>query len=149
MLGGRKILLTGGTSGIGLAMVRRLSQRHEILTTGRKISPDLEGLMGVFDHIRFLPLDLSEPESVADSIIHKLRTMGWQELDNVILNAGTGFVAEPDREPVDAIRMTLDVNLASNLAIAQAVFPYLEASRRGTLSFIGSCLFYTSDAADE
>jgi len=138
MLGGRKILLTGGTSGIGLAMVRRLSQRHEILTTGRKLSADLEGLMGVFDHIRFLPLDQREPETVADTITARLAELGWSELDNVILNAGTGFVADPGEEPAASVRQTLDVNLAASIAIAHAVYPYLEASGRGKLSFIGS-----------
>jgi len=138
MFGGRKILLTGGTSGIGLAMVRRLSQRHEILTTGRKLTPELEGLMGVFEHIRFLPLDQSDPASVADTITGKLKALNWQELDNVILNAGAGYVSEPQDEPASAIRETLDVNLAANLAIAHAVYPFLKQSRRGKLSIIGS-----------
>jgi short-subunit dehydrogenase len=94
--------------------------------------------MGVFDHIRFLPLDQGEPETVADRVTNKLVDLGWNELDNVILNAGTGFVADPAEEPVETIRQTLDVNLAANIAIAHAVYPHLKASRRGKLSIIGS-----------
>lgn len=138
----RKILVTGGSSGIGLSLVARLCQRHEILVTARKPGEQLSALMDVFDHVHFLPLDQSDPAGVPAALEKKLAQLDWQALDNVILNAGTGFVGDPAEESADAIRTTLDVNLTANLAIAHTVFPYLRRDNLprsgGKLTIIGS-----------
>lgn len=135
---GRRIFLTGGTSGIGLSMVRRLCQRHELIVTGRSKSEGLEGLMSVFDNIHFLALDQREPDTMAEKITEKLASVRWDDLDNAILNAGTGYVCDPANESADAIRQTLDVNLVANVAIAHTLYPFLAKSPRSKLSFIGS-----------
>lgn len=138
----RKILVTGGSSGIGLSLVSRLCQRHEILVTARKPGEHLTALMDIFDHVHFLALDQSEPASIQPALEARLADLNWQALDNVILNAGTGFVGDPAAESASAIRTTLDVNLTANLAIARTVFPYLKRDNLprsgGKLTVIGS-----------
>ncbi len=133
----RKIIVTGGTTGIGLALVMRLAQRHEILVTARKLSPEMERLTGLLDHVHFLELDQSRPAEIARLLKKKLSQLNWQTLDNVVLNAGTGFVSDPAVETAEAIRTTLDVNLAANLAMAHTVFPLLKR-HGGKLTLIGS-----------
>lgn len=133
----RNILVTGGTSGIGLALVASLSNRHRILATGRNLSKPLHTLIKERPDIEFLSLDQNEPGAVTERLCAKMHEKQWAYLDNAILNAGIGFVCDPATEDAKTIRATLAVNLTSNIALAHALFPFLQ-SNNGKLTFIGS-----------
>ncbi|MGB7287165.1 MAG: SDR family NAD(P)-dependent oxidoreductase [Salaquimonas sp.] len=137
MAGPRNILITGGTSGIGLALADRLSNKHRILVTGRTCTPALDVLIGERPDVEFLSLDQSDPTQIASALQQKLDEKGWQHIDNAVLNAGVGFVTDPVAETATAIRQTLRVNLAANIAIAHFLYPYL-SKNMGMLSLIGS-----------
>ena len=133
----RNILLTGATSGIGLALADKLSRRHRVLGTARGLSPQLEKLMADGPDLRFCAVDQAQPEESVAAIHGALENSEWDGLDNVILNAGTGRVVAPEAETPQAINETLAVNLHTPLLLAQALLPTLEA-RRGKLTFVGS-----------
>lgn len=137
MAGPRNILVTGGTSGIGFALVNNLSNRHRVLTTGRKLSEPLKALIKDRPDVEFLALDQNAPSKIPQILIEKLDKKNWAYLDNAILNAGTGFISDPTSEAMDIIRNTLAVNLTANVTIAHSLFPYLKENK-GKLSFIGS-----------
>ena len=137
MAGPRNILITGGTSGIGLALVDRLSKRHRVLVTGRKISPALEAMIVQRPDLDFLALDQSQPEKITKTLTSYLEKKKWDQIHNAVLNAGTGFVGDPVHETSDKIAQTIAVNLMANIELSHCLFPYLQKTK-GKLTFVGS-----------
>ncbi len=133
----RNILITGATSGIGLALAGRLSRRHRVIGTARGLSAPFEALMADRPDLRFTAVDQTQPGESVDVILGALEEALWDGVDNVILNAGTGYVVAPDAETPQSIGHTLAVNLQTPLLLSRALLPKLEA-RRGKLTFIGS-----------
>lgn len=122
-----RVLVTGGTDGIGLELVRLLSARGaKVIATGRRDGPDLPGT-------RWVRADQSDPERAAATIGEACA----DGLDCAILCAGTGTVATDGLEGADAIRQTLHVNLTASVLVAHALAPLL-LERGGTLALIGS-----------
>ncbi|MCI5078522.1 SDR family oxidoreductase [Oricola sp.] len=131
----RKILVTGGTDGIGLELVRRLADRHDVIATGRR--PRGQVAASLPEDVIYLQADQSAPEEAAQAIVRGLLEHNQSRLDHAILNAGTGYAVAPQTETAEAIRRTLDVNVVSAIALAHALFPFLERAE-GQLTFIGS-----------
>ena len=133
----RRILLTGGTSGIGLELARRWADRHDIVITGRSLSGDLAALMRNRPGVTHVTADQAKPEEAAAQIMAALAGRGWELLDHAVLNAATGYAADPASEETARLLETLDTNLTATMLFAHHLFPLLEAGR-GTLTLIGS-----------
>jgi NAD(P)-dependent dehydrogenase (short-subunit alcohol dehydrogenase family) len=130
-LDGTRALVTGGTSGIGLAMARALAEAGAaVVLTGRdaararKAAAGLPGAAG-------LALDVRDEKSVATAV-HQ----AWSRLDGLDLlvnNAGIGmrtvnplFMIEPQpfwRVSADGFRAVIDTNLTGYFLVARAVTP--------------------------
>ena len=124
-------LITGGTSGIGLALARRLAGSHSLVLTGRGDGADLP------EDTLFVRADLSRPEEAVERVETALRRADMRSLSKLILNAGTGTYAQADAEDAAIIRRTLDVNLVASVLMAHRLAPLLEEGR-GRLVLIGS-----------
>jgi 3-oxoacyl-[acyl-carrier protein] reductase len=137
MIGGksRRILITGGNAGIGLALAKRFAGRHELLLSGRKPHEDVAGLIPAGS--AYVVADQIQAEASARALVEGIREQGWDGLDNAVLNAGIGLAPKSGIDTTEAIRQTLDVNLAAAIAQARALYPFLEKSR-GTLTLVGS-----------
>lgn len=131
----RRILITGGNAGLGLALAKKLARHHKILLTGRQARADVEGVLP--REAGYIVADQSDPEGSAEALLGGIHDFGWDGLDNAVLNAGIGVAADQGVDSTQAIRQTLDVNLVAVILQAQALFPLLQKSR-GTLTLIGS-----------
>ncbi|MEM8540559.1 MAG: SDR family oxidoreductase [Pseudomonadota bacterium] len=131
----RKILITGATTGIGLALANRLSLRHDVMVTGSRAPEDITEPFSA--NLTYIRASQADPEKAAQTIAEALLKSGWTRLDNVVLNAGIGFVTQKALDDVDKIRSTQDVNVTSTILIARAVYPWLSKTK-GTLTIVGS-----------
>lgn len=124
-----RALVTGGTSGIGRALVRGLlSQGAQVLTCGRDPGR-IEALRTEQPNLRVVPCDLTEAEDLAALVAQVDVHLGG--LDLLVCNAGVqqpfDLLADPDP---DLLRQELEVNLLDHPErVAQAALEGLETRR--------------------
>ncbi len=130
----RRILVTGGTSGIGQAAATRLSVTDAVWVLGStEQSARAAGTeMGARG---WSGADVADRESVDTAIESALAGLGG--LDAVFINAGIDGQALPAAElTIEGFRRVLEVNVIGAFNVAQACLPYL--SRPGTILFNAS-----------
>jgi NAD(P)-dependent dehydrogenase (short-subunit alcohol dehydrogenase family) len=127
-LAGRKILITGGASGIGratAALFRSEGARVAVL--------DRPG--GTADDI-FVAVDVADAASVQRAVREAEAALGG--LDGVVNAAGIFSAAGLADTTADLFSRTLAVNLTGTFLVVQAAAPILLASGGGTVVNIGS-----------
>jgi len=132
-LAGQRALVTGGTKGIGEAIVRRLrTAGATVFTTARSSPPGL-------DHPDlFVAADLGTAEGTASVAARVLQRLGG--IDILVDNTGGssapsgGFAALND----DHWRDALAVNLLSAVRLDRALLPTMLAQRSGVIVHITS-----------
>jgi short-subunit dehydrogenase len=130
----RRILITGASAGLGLGMACRAHKAGgQVLATGRRPAGELPD---DFPDIPYCAADLAEPGSVS-KIQAAADDLGWDTLDYLILNAGTGRYAGVQAENAATIAEAVQVNLATPVLLAHALYPKLLAAH-GKLVLVGS-----------
>ncbi len=138
---GSVVLVTGASSGIGLAAAVAAAQAgFTVVATVRDL--DRAGVLaeattaaGVEVDVR--RLDVTDAESVTGCVDGVLATYG--RLDALVNNAGAAHVSTLEIDSMDAIRATLEVNFFGVVAMSRAAMPHLRASggRLVTVSSVG------------
>ncbi|NJB99914.1 SDR family NAD(P)-dependent oxidoreductase [Sphingomonas sp. ABOLD] len=137
-LTGKRIVLTGGTTGMGRATLALLaSEGARILTFGRHREPLDEAIALTEAHTRATGVvaDAATPEGI-DSVF----TAADAELGGVdMLVTCAALGAQPIHEMADADwRYVIDTNLVGTLACAKAAIARMERQGGGHLLFVGS-----------
>jgi NAD(P)-dependent dehydrogenase (short-subunit alcohol dehydrogenase family) len=131
-----RVLLTGGTSGLGLAMVRALVEdgAHVVLTgrDGDRAAEVAAGLAGP-GRAHGLGVDTRDEDAVGAGTDRAVALLGG--LDVLVLNAGLGmrtvnprFLEEPQpfwEVTPEAFRAVVDTNLTGYFLTARAALPAL------------------------
>jgi meso-butanediol dehydrogenase/(S,S)-butanediol dehydrogenase/diacetyl reductase len=133
----RKALITGGASGFGLHVARRLADDGASVALLDVDAARLEAAAaGIGSSAIALSADVRSPASVTAAVDECVAAFGG--LDTLVLSAGVIHVkplAEVTEEDWDR---TLEVNLKGAFLTAQAVAPALRASGRGRIVAISS-----------
>lgn len=135
-----KILVTGGTKGIGKAIVTEcLSLGADVLFTARTLT-DIESCIKEFNAKGFNPkglkADASNPEDL-DQLFNLIRNT-WGKLDTVINNAGTCISKKiADSNPEDVENM-LNINFKSTFGVSRRAHPLLQKSEYPSIINISS-----------
>ncbi|MBK7946017.1 MAG: SDR family oxidoreductase [Flavobacteriales bacterium] len=126
------ILVTGGSSGLGQAMCKRLAaQGHTVFGTGRKV---VHGQSD--DGYTLLRMDITDEASVIAGVAEVLRIAG--RIDVLVNNAGLGIQGPAtDISPELALQL-LDTNLLGAHRLCRAVLPAMRQQRKGLVINITS-----------
>ena len=134
-LTGLKVLITGGSSGIGKATAKKLAKEGAIVAiTGR----DKKKLDTVASEINAIPihLDVTKYNSIAVKTLDAFHSMGG--IDVLVNNAGIGEFGTLDKVKVDQFERVFATNVYGLTMMTQEVAKFMKAQERGTIINIGS-----------
>jgi NAD(P)-dependent dehydrogenase (short-subunit alcohol dehydrogenase family) len=124
-LTGKTALVTGGSSGIGLATAQRFAaEGAHVFLTGRNQQKIDEAVASIGDAATGIRSDVSQPGDL-DQVFDAISARG-QGLDVVFANAGGGEFATLAEVTREDFRNTFDINVGGTLFTVQKVLPLLK-----------------------
>src|SRR4051812_28383540 len=135
MLNGKRAVVTGSTSGIGLGIARALAaQGAKVMLNGFGEASVLEGLKKEFP--AFSAADISKPEQVRALIREATDKLGG--VDILVNNAGIQHTAPIESFPAERWDAILAINLSSNFHAIQAALPQMRERNWGRIINVAS-----------
>jgi short-subunit dehydrogenase len=133
---GKTLWLIGASEGLGRALAQQLSAEGLHLVLSARNVERLEGLRAELPHVRCLPMDVTDPQSVS-SVLQQLGP-----IDGLIYNAGAYVpMRATDWDGTAALAMC-EVNFIGALRILGQVVPDFVARGTGDITLIGSLAGY-------
>ena len=135
----KTVLITGATSGIGLAAAKTFAANGYILVIcGRRADrlKDLQQQLGA-DNVAILAFDVRDREAVLTQIASLPDQ--FKEVDILINNAGNAHgLATIDEGDLDDWDAMIDINVKGLLYVSKAIVPGMVARKKGHIINIGS-----------
>jgi 3-oxoacyl-[acyl-carrier protein] reductase len=123
----RAAIVTGGSRGIGLGIAERLATLGFALTLvsrqQEQLSVAAQQLQARGAHVLPIVADLAAPEAAATVV--ETHGLHFGRLDALVVNAGTGSVANIEKLPTHHIDRMVDVNLRTPLRLVRVALPML------------------------
>ncbi len=130
----RVALVTGASSGIGGAAA------HELLAAGFIVYGTSRRAVAGEDRdgVVFLPLDVTDDQSVAGAVREVLGRSG--RIDVLVNNAGLGVAGAAEESSIEQARALFDTNLFGSIRMARAVLPQMRKQGSGRIINLSSVL---------
>ena len=137
----RIILITGGTSGIGLELAKQLLARgNEVIVTGRDQSR-LDHVKRTYPNIHTIESDVSNPESIVS--LHNHVVSNFPALNILINNAGIMRNIRLDQERgLNDVTREIDTNLSGSVRMVQQFLPHLRTKPEALIVNVSSGLAF-------
>jgi len=140
----QKVLITGGSSGIGLALAKKFIENdNTVIITGRNLSK-LETVQKEFPNIHIFKSDVTDDAEVrmlADDIEEK-----FSGIDILINNAGIMNLVDAGNEENDLQKQMqeIEINYNSPIRLLHYFLPQLKKSKNAVLINVSSGLAYVT-----
>ncbi|MBO5229491.1 MAG: SDR family NAD(P)-dependent oxidoreductase [Clostridia bacterium] len=133
----RVVVITGASSGIGLAAAHCFSLYADIVY-------NLSREKGNDDNINFIETDVSNPDSIKESIRKVYNKEG--QIDVLINNAGIGLSGAVEELLTTDIVKVMNTNFLGAVSACQAVIPFMREHRKGKIINITCAIANTAPA---
>ena len=124
-------LVTGGSSGIGLATVRRLAAGGDRVFYGSRTAASADALVAFGPDVTHVPLDLADPASCAAAVPAVVTAAG--RLDVLVNCAGTGGLAPLEEAPDTEAHRIFEVNVFGPMRLIRAAVPVMRGGGGGRI----------------
>jgi len=137
MLKGKTAVVTGSTSGIGLAIARALAaQGADMVINGfgdkSAIEKERTGIESEFAvKSVYSPADMTKPAEIADMIKTAEQTFG--AVDILVNNAGIQYVAPIEEFPIEKWNQIIAINLSAAFHAIRAAVPGMKVRKWGRI----------------
>jgi len=137
MLKGKTALVTGSTSGIGLAIARHMAKEGaNVVINGfgeaAAIETERTGIEKEFGvKALYSPADMTKGDDIANMIATAEKTFG--SLDILVNNAGIQFVSPVEEFPVEKWNQIIAINLSSAFHTIRAAVPGMKKRKWGRI----------------
>lgn len=132
----RAVLVTGCSTGIGLAVASRLHRAGlPVYATARRV----ETLAALADEgVTALHLDVTDEESMTSAVKRVIDDHG--AVGALVNNAGTGIYGAVEDVPLETVRASLETNVVGAIGLTQLVLPGMRAQGAGRIVNVSSIL---------
>lgn len=134
-LGGKRVVVTGGYSGIGTETVRALAGAGASVIVGARRTSQAEEVLSEIDGaIEVVPLDLADPTSIdefADEIASR-----WDRIDLLVDNAAV--MASPLQRDARGYEMQFATNHLGHFHLTARLWPLLEVAGNARVVVLSS-----------
>jgi len=142
MLKGKNAIVTGSTSGIGLAIAHALAdQGCNILLNGFADKPAITALVTELQdkykiRVDYSPADMTKPNDIVDMVAMCERVFG--RTDILVNNAGIQSTGAVDGYPIEKWDSIIAINLSSSFHSIRAALPGMKKRNYGRIINIAS-----------
>src|SRR5215211_6697184 len=142
ILRSKTAVVTGSTSGIGLAVARALAaEGANVLINGFGGPEDIEAARTAIERefgvkAVYHPADMSKPQEIVAMIAHAQSALG--SVDVLVNNAGIQHVSPVEDFPPEKWDAIIAINLSAGFHAARAVLPHMKQRRFGRIVNIAS-----------
>lgn len=138
---GKTILITGGSSGIGLEMARQLLARENVVIITGRGEAALQNATARFPALHTMRSDVSDADAVR--ILYEEVTSRFPKLDTLINNAGMMCTVKLEEErSLSDVTREIDVDLAGPIRMVQQFLPHLRAQSQAMIVNVSSGLAF-------
>jgi uncharacterized oxidoreductase len=141
-MSGNTILITGGTSGIGLELVKQLTAlNNTIIVTGRD-QKKLDKAKAAFPNIHTIKSDVSDPKAI--TALFEQVTQQFPNLNVVVNNAGIMKSINMHDKGVSLETLTdeIETNLNGPIRMAKQFLPHLKTQAEAAIMNVSSGLAF-------
>ncbi|MFC8194777.1 SDR family NAD(P)-dependent oxidoreductase [Streptomyces sp. NPDC057298] len=140
-MSGRRVLVTGGTRGLGEQIVRLLAAEGARVATCARTVGDLDALRGSLaaaDSGRLFTqaLDVTEPERLEEFVAASASRFGG--LDGIVASAGGSRGRNLEQADAEDWAATWELNVGHTARLVRAAVPYLRSAGGGSVVVISS-----------
>lgn len=134
---GRRAIITGGASGVGLAVAQRIVAEGGAVSLWDMNATGLAEARAQARAAHVLAVDVADPEAVSAAAAETAKALGG--VDILLASAGiTGATAPVWELPVDQWRRVVDVNLSGPFYCARAIAPIMMSGNYGRMVMVSS-----------
>ena len=139
-LSGRVAVITGASSGIGLACAEQLAEAGCAVVLGARRTDRLEATVLTMrargQQAEWVATDVTAEDDVTRLVARAREAFG--RLDVMVCNAGFGYYGTVEDTPVATMKRMMDVNFMGTFYGARAALPVFRAQESGHLIIISS-----------